>query len=145
MNTGTRASALEELQREFGARFSTSQAVRDAHGRGESFHPGAPPDAVVFVETTEDVAKIVRICADHRVPIIPFGAGTSLEGHVAALQGGVTVDLTRMNRIIAVRPTVSIAEGAPKRQDGMMHASTAPGLGVEPRMEVLGEPLLVIE
>lgn len=95
-------SLLNELQARLGSRFSTAAAVRDHHSRGESHHPAAPPDAVVFPESTEEVQAIVRACATYACPIIPFGAGTSLEGHVGAVQGGVTIDLSRMNRILRV-------------------------------------------
>jgi D-lactate dehydrogenase (cytochrome) len=87
------------LQGRFGRRFSTSEAVRAQHGRDESYHRSAPPDAVVFAESLEEVQEVVRFCAARRLPVIPFGTGTSLEGHVAALHGGVSLDLSRMNRV----------------------------------------------
>ena len=107
--TGTSRSALPEpfraaLAGRFGPLLSTSPAELDRHGREESWHPGVPPDAVVFAGSTDDVAALVGLCAAHRVPVVPFGAGTSLEGHVAALRGGVCLDLSRMTRIVAVRP-----------------------------------------
>jgi len=77
-------------------------AVREQHSRGESYHPPAAPDIVCFPRTTEEVASIVRISAAHRLPIVPFGAGTSLEGHVNAIRGGITVDMREMNRILRV-------------------------------------------
>ncbi len=93
--------ALRQL---LGDRFSTAPALREQHGRGEAHHAVHPPEAVAFAETTEEVASVVEICAEHGVPVVAFGAGTSLEGHVAALRGGVCVDLTRMNRVVAVHP-----------------------------------------
>jgi D-lactate dehydrogenase (cytochrome) len=93
--------ALHQL---LGDRFSTAPALRDQHGRGEAHHVGHPPEAVAFAESTAEVAAIVEICAQHGVPVVAFGAGTSLEGHVAALRGGVSLDLTRMNRVVAVNP-----------------------------------------
>jgi D-lactate dehydrogenase (cytochrome) len=73
--------------------------VRAQHGHDESFHPAAPPDAVIWPRSVEEAAAIVRVCAEHRLSIVPFGAGTSLEGHVAALAGGVSLDMTEMNTI----------------------------------------------
>ncbi|MGH6948268.1 MAG: FAD-binding oxidoreductase [Kiloniellales bacterium] len=96
--------AIEALAGLLGKRLSTAAAVREQHGRDESYHRPYPPDAVAFAETTDEVAAIVEICAGHGLPVIAFGAGTSLEGHVAALHGGVSLDLTRMNRVLAVNP-----------------------------------------
>ena len=93
---------LAELQALLGERATTSRGVREHHGRDESYYPYALPDAVVFPESTEEVRDVVDICRRHRVPMIPYGAGTSLEGHVLANEGGVCVDLSRMNRILAV-------------------------------------------
>ncbi|OLP57776.1 2-hydroxy-acid oxidase [Xaviernesmea oryzae] len=92
----------QALSARFGDRFSRTEALRAQHGQGESYHPSAPPDAVVFAETTEEVSEIVRLCAAERVPVIAFGAGTSLEGHLSAVRGGVSVDLSRMNAILRV-------------------------------------------
>ena len=86
----------------FGKRLSTSQAVRDQHGSTLTWVGNEPPDAVFFAETTDEVATVVRLCADHRVPVIPFGTGTSFEGHVNAPYGGVSIDLSRMDRVLAV-------------------------------------------
>lgn len=86
----------------FGDRFSLSQALREQHGRGESYHAASAPDAVFFAETTEEVAEVVRLCAAEHVPVIAFGAGTSLEGHLSAVHGGISIDLSRMNQILRV-------------------------------------------
>src|SRR3954462_2760154 len=94
---------IAALQAQFGSAVSTTPSVLEHHGRDESWHAAAAPDAVVFPTSTEDVAAIVRICSTHRVPVIAFGAGTSLEGHVLATRGGVCVDMTRMNRICALQ------------------------------------------
>ncbi len=97
-----RDAAIAELMTLLGERLNLSLPIREAHGRDESWHPVVAPDAVAFATSTEDVAAIVRICARHRFPIIPFGTGTSLEGHISAPHGGLSLDLSRMNRVIAV-------------------------------------------
>jgi D-lactate dehydrogenase (cytochrome) len=93
---------LAELRAIAGERVVTNAAVRERHGRDESYHPGHAPDAVVFPRSTDEVVALVRACAARKAPVIPFGVGTSLEGHVAALRGGVCVDLSQMNRVLAV-------------------------------------------
>jgi D-lactate dehydrogenase (cytochrome) len=90
------------LSRRFGERYTTSQSMRQSHGRSETFHPAYDPDAVVFVESTEEVAEVVKACAAHGVAVIPFGVGTSVEGNFAALNGGVSLDLSRMNQVLRV-------------------------------------------
>jgi D-lactate dehydrogenase (cytochrome) len=95
-------SVLTELRALLGERVSTSAAVREHHGKDESYFPYALPDAVVFVKTTEEVRDVVNICRRHRVPMIPYGVGTSLEGHILAVQGGVSIDLSQMNQVLAV-------------------------------------------
>ncbi len=96
------ASLIEELRGIVGDRLSTAMAVREQHGRDEFFSPLFPPEAVVFAETTAEVSAIVAACARHHAPVIPFGTGTSVEGHFAAIRGGVTIDLGRMERIVAI-------------------------------------------
>jgi D-lactate dehydrogenase (cytochrome) len=93
-------AASDELKRLLGARANDTSAVREHHSRGESYHPPAAPDIVCFPESTAEVADIVRISARHNVPIVPFGAGTSLEGHVHAIRGGITIDLRQMNKVL---------------------------------------------
>ena len=95
---------IEALREVVGPRLSTSAAVCEQHGRDESYHTPHPPDVVVFAESTDEVAGIVKACARRQVPVIPFGAGTSLEGHVAALHGGVCIDLGAMDQVVAVNP-----------------------------------------
>src|SRR6266852_3790622 len=85
-----------------GDRVTTSRGVREQHGKDESYFPCAPPDAVVFPESTEEVRDIVDLCRRHKTPMIPFGVGTSLEGHVLAIRGGVCIDLSRMNKVLTV-------------------------------------------
>lgn len=95
-------TAVGVLRQRLGERISTSAAVREQHGRDESHHAAHAPDAVAFPRSTEEVAEIVRVCAEYGTPVIPFGIGTSLEGHVAALRGGVCIDLGGMNEIVRV-------------------------------------------
>lgn len=90
------------LKQRFGERFQTGQSVREQHGHTTTYIPNQAPDGVVFPESTEEVQEIVRVCAEHRVPVIAFGTGTSLEGHVNAPGGGISVDTSRMNRVLAV-------------------------------------------
>ncbi|GLI91014.1 FAD-binding oxidoreductase [Methylocystis echinoides] len=96
---------LAALKARFGAAFSTAQSVREQHGRDESvFTHVPPPAAVVFAESTQDVADAVRLCAQYRTPVIPFGVGSSLEGHLLAVQGGISLDVSRMNRVLSIDP-----------------------------------------
>ncbi|ACA16499.1 FAD linked oxidase domain protein [Methylobacterium sp. 4-46] len=98
----TVAAVTAALAAQFGNRLVTSQAVREQHGSTLTWVPNQPPDAVVFVDSTEEVQAVVRVCAAHRMPVVAFGTGTSLEGHVNAPYGGVSVDLSGMNRVLAV-------------------------------------------
>lgn len=100
--TGQIATAVDILKQRFGDRLTTNQTVLERHGTDESYHAPKAPDAVVFPETTDEVVEIVNICRDHGTPIIPFGVGTSLEGHIAALHGGVCIDLGNMNNVLQV-------------------------------------------
>ena len=90
------------LKQRFGERLSQSHSVREQHGHTTSWLPNQPPDAVIFAETTDEVSEIVQVCARHRTPVIAFGTGSSLEGHLNAPAGGISIDLSRMNRIVAV-------------------------------------------
>src|SRR5271169_5992126 len=101
-NPAAIAAAVAALNAAFGNRVVTSQAVREQHGNTLTWVPNQPPDAVVFPQATRDVQTIVRICADNRVPVIPFGVGTSLEGHVNAPAGGVSIDFRDMNKVLAI-------------------------------------------
>ncbi|MER2514861.1 MAG: FAD-linked oxidase C-terminal domain-containing protein [Candidatus Accumulibacter phosphatis] len=89
------------LKDHFGSRFSQGESIRMQHGRDESVHEAAPPDAVFFARSTQEVADVVRLCHRQQVPIIPYGVGSSVEGHVLAIHGGITIDLAGMNRILA--------------------------------------------
>lgn len=93
---------IDELRGVVGDRLSTAAAVREHHGNGEDYFDAVPPDAVVFAHSTEEVSEIVKICANHGAPIIAYGTGTSLEGHVLALHGGVCIDLSEMNEVLEV-------------------------------------------
>ena len=93
---------IASLREWLGDRLSTAPAVREQHGKDQTWNLGAPPDAVAFVKTTEEVQRVVSICAQHGTPIIPYGTGTSLEGHFSAPYGGISIDLSQMNRIIEV-------------------------------------------
>jgi D-lactate dehydrogenase (cytochrome) len=97
-----REAVVASLQQLLGDRLSTAAAVRERHGKDASYHPGVPPDAVAFPHSTQEVSEIVKACARHKVPVVPLGGGTSLEGHVAALRGGVCIDTAQMNRILRV-------------------------------------------
>lgn len=96
------APVLAALEQLLGDRMTTAMAVREHHGHGEDYFGVVPPDAVCFPATTEEVAAIVRVCAEYRVPVIPYGTGTSLEGHVTAPFGGVCIDLSRMDAVLEV-------------------------------------------
>ena len=87
------------LAQRFGERFSAAAAVREQHGHTTTWLPNQAPDGVVFAHSTEEVATVVGICAEHRVPIIPFGTGSSLEGHVNAPAGGISIDLSQMKAV----------------------------------------------
>lgn len=102
VDAGALKSALEALAARFGNRLVTSQAVREQHAHTLSWLPRQPPDGVVFAQSTADIQDVVRICAARKVPIIPYGTGTSLEGQVNAPAGGICIDMRDMNRLIAV-------------------------------------------
>jgi D-lactate dehydrogenase (cytochrome) len=109
-------SGLRDL---LGERFSESSGVRDHHGKDESAYPVMPPQAVVFAHTTGEVAAVTRLCHQHQVPVIPYGTGTSLEGHVLALHGGVCIDLSQMNRVLTIYAedlNVTVEAGVTRKQ-----------------------------
>jgi D-lactate dehydrogenase (cytochrome) len=96
----TVTALVHELRTILGDRVSTAASVKEHHSHGESWHAAAEPDAVVFPETTDEVSRVVRACAAHDAPIVPFGIGSSLEAHVNAIRGGVSIDLTRMTKVL---------------------------------------------
>jgi len=111
---------IEALKSRFGAQCSTALVVREQHGRDESaFTTVPPPSAVVFAQSTQDVADAVKLCAQHKVPVIPFGVGSSLEGHLLAVQGGISIDVSRMNRVLSIHAedlTVTVQPGVTRKQ-----------------------------
>jgi D-lactate dehydrogenase (cytochrome) len=107
------------LQALFGTRCTTALAVREQHGRDESPFDVPPPELVVFCESTDEVAQVVRLADEYAVPVIPYGAGSSLEGHLLAVQGGISIDLGRMNQVLAVHAedlTVTVQAGVTRMQ-----------------------------
>jgi D-lactate dehydrogenase (cytochrome) len=113
------AALIEGLKSRFGDRCSTAMAVREQHGRDESSFQVPPPAAVVFAESTQDVADAVRLAAQYDAPVIPFGVGSSLEGHLLAVQGGISIDVGRMNKVLSVNPedlTVTVQPGVTRKQ-----------------------------
>ena len=109
-------AALQDL---LGDRFSLAKAVRDHHGHDESPYPELAPDAVAFVQTNEEVARVVKLCNEHRVPLVAYGAGSSLEGHILPIQGGICLDLSPMNAILDVAPDdflVTVQAGVRRKQ-----------------------------
>jgi D-lactate dehydrogenase (cytochrome) len=113
------APLIDELRAVLGDRTSTSDAVREHHSHGESWITPAAPDAVVFPISTAEVAATVSACARHRVPMVPFGMGSSLEGHVHAIRGGISIDLTRMTKVVRLSPDdmdVTVEAGLTHRQ-----------------------------
>ena len=114
------AALIAELKAHFGDRCSTALVVREQHGRDESAYTTVPPPAaVVFAECTDDVSQTVRMASVYNVPIIAFGVGTSLEGHLLAVQGGISIDLGRMNKVLSINPedlTVTVQAGVTRKQ-----------------------------
>jgi D-lactate dehydrogenase (cytochrome) len=114
------AALIAALQQRFGANCSTAQVIREQHGRDESaFTTVPPPAAVVFAESTQDVSDAIALAAHYRVPVIPFGVGSSLEGHLLAVQGGISVDVSRMNKILSINAedlTVTVQPGVTRKQ-----------------------------
>src|SRR5476651_1581819 len=110
---------IAELRKLFGDRVSTAHSVREHHGKDISFHDAHLPDAVVFAESADEVQQIVQICARLKTPIIPFGTGTSLEGHISAPNGGISLDVSRMNKILQVNESdldVVVQPGVTRKQ-----------------------------
>ncbi|MEY4100581.1 MAG: hypothetical protein RL300_1752 [Pseudomonadota bacterium] len=129
------AALLEALSERFGAQYSEVLAVREQHGRDESSFSVPPPAAVVFAESTQDVADAVKLAAQFKVPVIPFGVGSSLEGHLLAVQGGISIDVGRMNRVLAINAedlTVTVQPGVTRKQLNEAVKSTGLFFPVDP-------------
>jgi len=112
-------ACLARLGEEFGERLSVAQAVREHHGRDESPYPPMLPDAVVYARSTQDVAQVVSLCEQYGVPLIPYGAGSSLEGHLLAVEGGISLDLSGMDHVLAVNAedlTATVQAGVTRKQ-----------------------------
>ena len=111
---------IDALKARFGDNCSTALVIREQHGRDESaFAPVPPPSAVIFAECTQDVADAVKLASQYQVPVIPFGVGSSLEGHLLAVQGGISIDLTRMNKVLSINAedlTVTVQPGVTRKQ-----------------------------
>ncbi|WP_043457936.1 FAD-binding oxidoreductase [Azohydromonas australica] len=110
---------IETLQARFGARCSTAQAVREQHGSDESTFTVPPPAAVVFAQSSAEVAEVVDLCSQYEVPLIPYGAGSSLEGHLLAVQGGISLDLSRMDQVLSIDAddlTVTVQPGITRKR-----------------------------
>ncbi|MET1115521.1 MAG: FAD-binding protein, partial [Comamonas sp.] len=113
------AAFLDALAARFGAQCSQSLPVREQHGRDEGALQAPPPSAVVFAESTQDVVDAVKLASDHEVPIIAYGAGSSIEGHLLAVQGGISLDVSRMNRVLSINAedlTVTVQPGLSRKQ-----------------------------
>src|SRR5687768_14525848 len=124
-----------ELKALVGDRCSTNPTQREHHSHGESWHAAGEPDVVVFPTSTDEVSTIVRIAARFGAPIVPFGAGSSLEGHVNAVAGGVSIDLTRMNRVLRISADdldATVEAGVTHRQLNKALANTGMAFWVDP-------------
>ncbi len=110
---------IDALKARFAQHCSTALVVREQHGRDESSFAAPPPAAVVFAQSTQDVADAVKLASDHDVPVIAFGVGTSLEGHLLAVEGGISIDVSQMNKVLRVHAedlTVTVQPGVTRKQ-----------------------------
>ena len=130
-----RDELIERLRRILGARLSVSDADRDHHAQSETFHRSPPPDAVAWPETADEVSAILAICAEAGISVIPWGTGTSLEGHALPVRGGLTLDLSRMNRVVQIRAEdmqVSVEPGVTREALNMELRATGLFFPVDP-------------
>ncbi len=126
---------VDNLKTRFAAQFSTAMAVREQHGRDESAFSVAPPSAVVFAQSTQDVADAVGLASAFQVPVIAFGVGSSLEGHLLAVQGGISIDVSRMNRVLSINAedlTVTVQPGVTRKQVNEAVKSTGLFFPIDP-------------
>ena len=127
---------IDALKARFSERCSTALVVREQHGRDESaFAPVPPPSAVVFAESTQDVADAVKLASQYSVPVIPFGIGSSLEGHLLAVQGGISIDVSRMNQVLSINAedlTVTVQPGVTRKQVNEAVKSTGLFFPIDP-------------
>ena len=126
---------IDALKARFGERCSTALVVREQHGRDESSFEAPPPAAVVFAESTQDVADAVKLASEYSAPVIPFGVGTSLEGHLLAVQGGISVDVGRMNQVLCINAedlTVTVQPGVTRKQVNEAVKSTGLFFPIDP-------------
>jgi len=126
---------IEALQARLGTRCSTAQVVREQHGRDESSFDVPPPGAVVFAQSTDEVAFVVQLAAQYQVPIIPFGVGTSLEGHLLAVEGGISLDVSQMNQVLSINAedlTVTVQPGVTRTQLNTAVKSTGLFFPIDP-------------
>ncbi|MHB8948385.1 MAG: FAD-binding oxidoreductase [Rhodoferax sp.] len=129
------AAFIDVLKSRFAERCTTALVVREQHGRDESSFDAPPPAAVVFAESTQDVADAVKLAADYRVPVIPFGVGTSLEGHLLAVQGGISLDVSRMNQVLSINAedlTVTVQAGVTRKEVNEAVKSTGLFFPIDP-------------
>lgn len=112
MKNGNVDQAISALKDVLGDRLSTGESIREIHGRDEAYSEPALPDAVAFPESTQEVSQIMKICSQNQVPVVPFGIGTSLEGHVIPIHGGISVDTSRMNKVLQIRESDLDAVGS---------------------------------
>ncbi|MGH9685634.1 MAG: FAD-binding oxidoreductase [Candidatus Acidiferrales bacterium] len=112
-------AAIRDLQALLDRRATTAEIVREHHSHGESYHAAAAPDLVCFPHSTEEVSEILKISARHQVPVIPFGAGTSMEGQINAIHGGITIDMREMNKVLRISPEdlqATVQAGVPRKE-----------------------------
>ncbi|WP_048437990.1 FAD-binding oxidoreductase [Caenimonas sp. SL110] len=126
---------IDALKARFGANCSTAMAVREQHGRDESSFAAPPPSAVVFAESTQDVSDAIKLAGDYEVPVIAFGVGSSLEGHLLAVQGGISIDVSRMNKVLSINAedlTVTVQPGVTRKQVNEAVKSTGLFFPIDP-------------